>query len=95
MVEDYPDQLHQHPQLHLHRARDHGPQGRRRHRFDQLRCQSEGEPSEAVYGGIKAGIISFMKTIAKEHGHDGIRCNAVCPGVTIPEDKTEIGADSL
>ena len=55
----------------------------------------QGEPSEAVYGGIKAGIISFMKTIAKEHGHDGIRCNVVCPGVTIPEDKTEIGADSL
>jgi len=55
----------------------------------------QGEPREAVYGGIKAGINSFMKTIAKEHGRDGIRCNVVCPGVTVPEDKSEVGANSL
>ena len=45
----------------------------------------QGEPREAVYGGVKAAVNSFMKTIAKENGRYGIRCNVVCPGVTIPE----------
>ena len=55
----------------------------------------QGEPREAVYGGMKAGINSFMKTIAKENGRNGIRCNVVCPGVTIPEDDGEVGANSM
>ncbi len=55
----------------------------------------QGEPREAVYGGMKAGINSFMKTIAKENGRNGIRCNVVCPGVTIPEDDEEVGANSM
>lgn len=54
----------------------------------------QGEPREAVYGGMKAGVNSFMKTIAKENGRNGIRCNAVCPGVTVPEDADEVGANS-
>lgn len=54
-----------------------------------------GEPREAVYGGMKAGINSFMKTIAKENGRNGIRCNVVCPGVTIPEDNDEVGTNSM
>ena len=54
----------------------------------------QGEPREAVYGGIKAAINSVMKTLAKENGRYGIRCNAVCPGVTIPEDD-EIGSQSM
>lgn len=55
----------------------------------------QGEPREAVYGGMKAGINSFMKTIAREHGRDGIRCNVVCPGVTIPEEADEVGENSM
>ncbi|MEQ8232709.1 MAG: SDR family oxidoreductase [Gammaproteobacteria bacterium] len=55
----------------------------------------QGEPREAVYGGMKAGINSFMKTIAKENGRNGIRCNVVCPGVTIPEQDEEVGANSM
>ncbi len=55
----------------------------------------QGEPREAVYGAMKAGINSFMKTIAKENGRHGIRCNVVCPGVTIPEQSGEIGAHSM
>ena len=54
----------------------------------------QGEPREAVYGGMKAGINSFMKTIAKENGHHGIRCNVVCPGVTIPEEG-QVGEKSM
>ncbi len=55
----------------------------------------QGEPREAVYGGMKAGVNSFMKTIAKENGRNGIRCNVVCPGVTIPEDAGEVGDSSM
>ena len=55
----------------------------------------QGEPREAVYGGVKAAINSFMKTIAKENGRAGIRCNVVCPGVTIPEDDDEVGETSM
>ena len=55
----------------------------------------QGEPREAVYGAMKAGINSFMKTIAKENGRYGIRCNVVCPGVTIPEEDGAVGANSM
>lgn len=55
----------------------------------------QGEPREAVYGGVKAAINSFMKTIAKENGRYGIRCNVVCPGVTIPNTTEEVGGSSM
>jgi NAD(P)-dependent dehydrogenase (short-subunit alcohol dehydrogenase family) len=53
----------------------------------------QGEPREAVYGGAKAAVNSFMKTIARENGRYGIRCNCVCPGVTIP-DETEARSEN-
>ncbi|MEY8193774.1 MAG: SDR family oxidoreductase, partial [Cycloclasticus sp.] len=55
----------------------------------------QGEPKEAVYGALKAGVNSLMKTLAKENGRYGIRCNTVCPGVTIPEDDAEVGESSM
>tara|TARA_Y100000294_G_scaffold65759_1_gene62239 strand:- start:112 stop:615 length:504 start_codon:yes stop_codon:yes gene_type:complete len=55
----------------------------------------QGEPREAVYGGMKAAVNSFMKTIAKENGRYGIRCNVVCPGVTVPEQDHEVGESSM
>ena len=36
-----------------------------------------------------------MKTIAKENGRYGIRCNVVCPGVTIPEEAEDVGSTSM
>ena len=54
-----------------------------------------GEPREAVYGGVKAAVNSFMKTIAKENGRYGIRCNVVCPGVTVPVASEQVGANSM
>ncbi|MDI6912486.1 SDR family oxidoreductase [Nocardioides sp.] len=54
-----------------------------------------GEPREAVYGGTKAAVNSFMKTVAKENGRYGIRCNTVCPGVTVPESSEELSENSL
>lgn len=55
----------------------------------------QGEPREAVYGGMKAAINSFMKTIAKENGRYGIRCNVVCPGLTLPEAEGDVGGTSM
>jgi len=55
----------------------------------------QGEPREAVYGGMKAGVNSFMKTIAKENGRYGVRCNVVCPGVTVPHEDDEVGDASM
>jgi NAD(P)-dependent dehydrogenase (short-subunit alcohol dehydrogenase family) len=55
----------------------------------------QGEQREAVYGGVKAAINSFMKTVARENGRAGIRCNVVCPGVTIPEEDEEVGEGSM
>ena len=55
----------------------------------------QGEPREAVYGGVKAAINAFMKSIARENGRYGIRCNVVCPGVTIPATSDEVGGNSM
>jgi 3-oxoacyl-[acyl-carrier protein] reductase len=40
-----------------------------------------GAPGSSVYAGIKNGVIAVTKTIANEVGPDGIRVNAVAPGL--------------
>jgi len=41
-----------------------------------------GSSGEAVYSACKGGIVSFMKTLARENARAGITCNSVCPGPT-------------
>ena len=55
----------------------------------------QGEAREAVYGSAKAAVNSFMKTIARENGRFGIRCNAVCPGITLPDSSGDVGQNSM
>lgn len=40
-----------------------------------------GSLGEAVYSGAKAAVVAFSKTIAREHARDGVRVNAICPGL--------------
>lgn len=53
-----------------------------------------GEFRMGDYGPMKAGVMAFMRTIAKEYGRYGIRANSVCPGLVLP-DPNDIGEDSL
>ena len=41
-----------------------------------------GSSGEAVYAACKGGIVSFSKTLAREHARHGITVNVVCPGPT-------------
>jgi NAD(P)-dependent dehydrogenase (short-subunit alcohol dehydrogenase family) len=53
-----------------------------------------GEFRMTDYGAMKAGVMAFTRTIAKEYGRYGIRANTVCPGLVIPEPDA-IGERSL
>lgn len=51
-----------------------------------------GNAGQANYAASKAGIIGFSKSIAKEVGSRGIRCNAIAPGF-IETDMTDALTD--
>ncbi len=38
------------------------------------------DPNLALYNASKAWVAGFTRSTAVDHGKDGIRCNAVCPG---------------
>jgi NAD(P)-dependent dehydrogenase (short-subunit alcohol dehydrogenase family) len=41
-----------------------------------------GTSGETVYSAAKAGVIGLVKSLAREFARDGIRINAVAPGIT-------------
>jgi meso-butanediol dehydrogenase/(S,S)-butanediol dehydrogenase/diacetyl reductase len=44
-----------------------------------------GRRDMPIYDATKAGIVSMTKSLAVDHASDGIRVNAVCPGLTITD----------
>ena len=46
---------------------------------------NHADPSMALYNGSKAFVHGLTRSIAVDHGVDGIRCNAVCPGWIMTE----------
>lgn len=39
----------------------------------------------ALYDMTKTGVIGIMRSLAVDHGRDGVRVNAVCPGATMTD----------
>ncbi len=70
--------------LHMHHAVLPGMVARRRGRIVNIASDAArvGSSGEAVYAACKGGLVSFSKTIAREHARHGITVNVVCPGPT-------------
>jgi NAD(P)-dependent dehydrogenase (short-subunit alcohol dehydrogenase family) len=41
-----------------------------------------GTPRFAAYMAAKGGVVQLTRSVAIDYGRQGIRCNAVCPGLT-------------
>ncbi len=44
-----------------------------------------GDLSRIAYGTSKAGVIALTRSVATQYGRQGIRCNAVAPGLILTE----------
>lgn len=51
-------------------------------------------PGHPAYSASKAGIHGFTGAVAVDHGHEGIRCNAIAPG-WINSDLSDAYIDSM
>ena len=62
-----------------------------------------GSPFSPVYSAAKHGVVGFVRAMAKRHGRENIRVNAICPGsidtpmlrvfVARPDQQSTSGAD--
>ena len=70
--------------LHMHHAVLPGMAARKKGRIVNISSDAArvGSSGEAVYAACKGGLVSFSKTIAREHARHGITVNVVCPGPT-------------
>ena len=70
--------------LHMHHAVLPGMASRKKGRIVNIASDAArvGSSGEAVYAACKGGLVSFSKTIAREHARHGVTVNVVCPGPT-------------
>jgi len=70
--------------LHMHHAVLPGMVARKKGRIVNIASDAArvGSSGEAVYAACKGGLVSFSKTIAREHARHGINVNVICPGPT-------------
>ena len=61
--------------------------------FSSIRSQVV-EPGQAVYAATKAAVLQMVKTAAAEFGPDGVRVNAIGPGVVETPLTAPIKADA-
>lgn len=54
-----------------------------------------GEYRETIYSAAKAGVMGFVRTLAKEVGKYSITVNGICPSMTIPETMDDVGERSM
>lgn len=45
-----------------------------------------GDPQRPAYGASKGGVVTLTKHVASRWGKDGVRCNAVAPGMVLTEN---------
>lgn len=70
--------------LNMHHAVLKGMIGRNAGRIVNIASDAArvGSSGEAVYAACKGGLLSFSKTLAREHSRHNITVNVVCPGPT-------------
>jgi len=56
---------------------------------------AKGEPNQAVYGAMKAGVVSLTRALAVEFGRYNVRLNAIAPGLIMPTNAEGVGSHSL
>jgi NAD(P)-dependent dehydrogenase (short-subunit alcohol dehydrogenase family) len=54
-----------------------------------------GEYTESIYSAAKAGVMGFVRTLAREVGKHAITVNGVCPSMTLPEQTDDVGEHSM
>jgi len=52
-----------------------------------------GNAGQANYAASKAGVIGLTKSVAKELGGRGVRCNAIAPGFVATDMTADLGDD--
>ncbi len=58
-------------------------------------CGAVGDMALIAYGASKGGIDALTRYVASSHGKQGIRCNAVAPGVILTENNLKYSGPEL
>ncbi len=54
-----------------------------------------GNAGQANYAASKAGLVGLTKSVAKELGSRGVRCNAIAPGFIRTDMTAELSEDQV